>query len=60
MVDVYSVALSHELVHVRLLHDMFENKKVLNHKIVYNRILVVLVYISCTFNKPSSMKRGVV
>ena len=43
MVDVYSVALNHELVHVRLLHAMFENNIVINHRIVYNRILVVLV-----------------
>ena len=56
MVDVYSVALNHELVHVRLLHDMFENKMVLNHK----NFSSFSLNISCTFNKPSSMKRGVV
>ena len=43
MVGVYIVALNHELVDVRVHHDMFENKMVINHKIVYTRISIILI-----------------
>ena len=43
MEDVYNVALVSEQAHVRSHHDKIQNILVINSKIVYSRILIVLI-----------------